>query len=244
MKKLQNGMLLVWFLAGGMLMPGAVVAFILIVTNSLLISADLGAGLLSELVAKSGIQIAFTAAVVVSMALFAGMIASRWIGSRSMITLSMLPTGKMWIFAGWVFGGVLMLLLLICGMNFSMTLAEIIYYDAAVERMANGLFVYSEPNALWYSYLRSGVLNWVCPHDFTGWTRFILLIVGAPTVTARVTLGFLADRPLSSLLSLVSFVISCVFMALMPGFCNIFALIVTVLAVIRAHGLIVGGETI
>ena len=246
MKKLEKGMLVVGFLSRGMFIPGIIVSILLIVTNYILVSVGHFGywQLLSEIVSGSGMQIAYTAAVVVVMAALAAVIASRWIGSKSMITLSMLPTGRMWIFAGWVFGGAIALLMLVAAMNFSVNIAEVVLRDNTALKASQGIYVYTEPNALWYTYVRVGFLSWVCPDDFNSWTRFALVTVGAPIVTVRATLGFLANRPFSALLSLGCYILSCVLMTSDAGVTNFFTLIVVIIAVIRAYGLLKEGETI
>ena len=246
MKKLKSQMLLMEFLMRDMLLPGLGISLLLIITNYILFSVHRSEywRLFSEQVAGAGFAVAYTAAVVVAMAFFAAIIASRWIGSKSIITLSMLPTGRMWIFFGWVFGGMLMLLFIAAAMNISMSIAAVVSRDKAVLYVSEGIYVYNEPDALWYAYRRVGFLGWVCPGNFGEWTRFILFNLGAPIVTAKTTLGFLADRPFSALLSLGCFILSCVLMALEPGTFNLFSLAVIVCAVFGARRLLIEGDTI
>ena len=166
--------------------------------------------LFTSRIEESGFGIVYTAALIIAMALLAASIAGRWFGSKSEVSLHMLPVNRAWMFIGWTAGGVIMLLMLTAAQHIAVRLAYLIY-SAAVDRFIElGYPVYIEPDAVWYAFRRVGALSWVLPQSRAEWARYLMLTLGAPIVVTRSALGVLAGDLLLPALSAAGFIASVV----------------------------------
>ena len=214
MKKIKRPMILVGFLTRGAFLPGIALSILMIFCGVVAFAAmhrDKSL-LFSDQLGSSGFMIVYSAAVVLAMAILAALISSRWFGSKSEITLQMLPVSKNWLLVGWAACGVFLLLMLTVAGHISVRLMYEIYKSERVTT-TGGMVYYYEPNPVWYAFQRVGFLSWIKPAEVGEWFRYVILTLGAPIATTGLTLGILARRPARSALIAVGFILGIILAA-------------------------------
>ncbi len=245
MKELKRPMLLCEFLMRAPILAGlaagAALALIELIVFAAVNSSPIAYTLLSDAVENSGWELILIAGIFVSMGVLAALIARIRFGSRSAITLHMLPVARGWMLVGWIAGGLVMMLSLVIFQHIAVRIADEILLSTLVAKHGAGEF-YREPNRVWLTFLRVDFLHFVLPRSVLEWFTLVTISVGAPTVTTSATLGVLSGRKASAITGGAAFVLCAFLMRAGSGLGVFGGICVTVVMAIYGYKILMRGD--
>lgn len=156
---------------------------------------------LEQAMQHAGFQPLFLTFLLLSMAVLAFTIVRRWLGSKSIYSLCMLPVPRGWLYGSWIVCGIVLLLLLILAQYGSLFLADG-QYDRSVEQLiartwtqTNERHTYCvEGNKLFLAFLRWEFLRPFLPYRFFEVLVAVCCLLGPPILTARLVCGIFAKK--------------------------------------------------
>ncbi len=152
---------------------------------------------------EANFRIIFISALILTMAAFVWCIVRRFIGSKGIYGLCMMPVPTLWLWASWLAAGITAVLILILFRYLSVVCAHAQYVYGIERYIAEQLsYGYAttasvENNALFTAFLRCDFLRIFLPYTFTHGAMLFFVIFSLPALTLRFSLSIFAKKLVS-----------------------------------------------
>ena len=159
--------------------------------------------------------IIFVGALILASADLVWCIVRRFIGSKSIYSLYMMPVPKPLLYFTWLFSGVLVVMILVLARHLSVLCAYLQYeagiaaYIAEHTRAGSGMAtsVRVEGGALFTAYLRCEHLRMFLPFDFESGAKLFFTLFSLPALSIRFALSIFAKKLTFSIILAVMWVL-------------------------------------
>ncbi len=201
------------FVSRDIIAHGLLIAAALFIIEQIafMLSFEAGAGVrFSSALDAAGFSVFFVGAMVFAAYDLVLCILRRFVGSKSIYGLYMMPVPKPLLFFTWLTSGVIVIMIITLARHLSVFCAHLQYVamteQLISERLASGLetTVKVENGALFTAYLRSEHLRMFLPFDFESGAKLFFTILSLPALSIRFALSIPAKKlPLSIILAIM-----------------------------------------